>query len=238
MKRLRVARLSGTVRSLRAVGRRPSCHREPPDMTRCLLQRSPPRPPTQRLTQKLSGSKNKTPSTAGGTEGSCGNSGGGGIPSALHPRHPPSPCPPAASDQGGQHISVIHSAGWAARKSPSVAAGTPGRETTSRPSGSSPKLVSPSSPHSSPPESYSICSSPKPLAVSLSSSSTPFSISSLTKPSTLFASPHPQHKPKVSTSTPPNHKEGVDGVTDGRRLLLSSFVMQVSLFFPPAAAVN
>lgn len=204
-------------------------------MTRCLLQRSPPRPPTQRLTQKTSESKNKTPSAAGaGGDGSRGSCGGGGVPSALRPHRLQSPFPPLVadrgrSDEGQQHISVIHTTLSAAKKSPTVAGGTSRGETAPL----SPKLVSSSSPRSPPPEPNSTCSSPKPLAVSLSSSPTPFSISSLTKPSTLFASPHPHHKPKVSTATPPSHMERVDGVTDRRPLLLNSFVTQVSFFFSP-----
>lgn len=196
-------------------------------MTRCLLQRSPPRPPTQRLTQKTSESKNKAPSAAGGGDGS-----GGGL-SALRPHRFQSPFRPlaadrgrsSAGDEGQQHISVIHATGCAARKTSSVAGGTSRGETASL----SPKLVSSSSPHSPPPEPNSVGSSPKALAVSLSSSPTPFSIS-LTKPSTLFASPRPRHKPKVST--PPRDTERVDSVTGGRPLHLNSLVSQVSFFSP------
>lgn len=135
-------------------------------------------------------SKNTTPSATG---------------DANVPYAPNLPFPP------GKHVSVIHATGSAAGKSPT---------STTWPSGFSPKLVSPPSPHSPLPEFNSNRFSPVPLITSL----TPFSISSLTEPSTSFASPRLQHR--VPTLTPPSQKG--DGVADGWQLLLSSFAMQVS----------
>lgn len=236
-----------------------SCHCEPLSWSWHDMLSSPrfPHPPTQRLTQNTSESKNKRPSAADGNVSQDSHCDIVPLTSSYRLQssfpHPAGETQSAvlflqssttAKDEGQQHISVIHATGSAAKSSPLVGVQSH-REVPPLPSGSSPKLIFSTSPthlsHSSPPKPNSVCPSPKRLAVicpskpiSLSSSPMPFSISSLTKPLTPFASPNPEHKPKLLTASP-NHIEIADvmvenstGPPDGRPLHLNSFLTQVS----------
>lgn len=217
-----------------------------------------PHPPTQRLTQNTSESKNKRPSSAGSAiqDRHCDIvplTSSYRLQSYSHPAGTPQSTAPflqsarTTEEEGQQHISVIHATGSAASNSP-LAVVKSHRETSPLPSRSSPKPILPSSPKHS-----SVCSSPKPLALccpskslSLCSSPKPYSLSSLSKPPTLLASLKSRQKPKASVPSP-KHTEIADGINercaslpDGRALHLNSFKMkQVSFFFVfPNAALK
>lgn len=213
-----------------------------------------PHPPTQRLTQNTSESKNKRPSSADGNaiqDSHCDIvplTSSYRLQSSSHPAGAPQSTAlflqssRTAEEEGQQHISVIHATGFAASNNP-LAAVQSHREASPLPSTSSPKPIFSNSPkhltHSPSPKHSSVCSSPKPLALccpskplSLCSSPKRFSLSSLTKPPTLLASHKPRHKPKVLMPAL-KHTEIVDGMKEtsaslpgGRSLHLNSFKLK------------
>lgn len=213
-----------------------------------------PHPPTQRLTQNNSESKNKNPSSADGNATQDSHSDIVPLTSLyrLQSSYRPAGAPQSATlflqssrtaeEEGQQHISVIHATGSTASNNP-IAVVQSHREASPLPSGSTAKLVFSNSPmhltHSSSPKHSSVCTSPKPPALccpskplSLCSSPTPFSLSSLTKPPMLLASHKPRHKPSFSMPSPKNTeiadgmKESSASLPDGTSLHLNTFKLK------------
>lgn len=196
-----------------------------------------PHPPTQRLTQNNSESKNKRPSLADGNATQDSHSdivpltSSHGLQSSSCPAGAPQSATlflqssRTAEEGGQQHISVIHATGLATSSTPMAVVQSHGGASPF-PFGSMPKLVFSNSPmhvtHSSSPKHSSVCSSPKPLALccplkplSPCSPPTPFFLCSPTKPPMLVASHEPQRKPTFLMPSPKS-TEFADGVMESR----------------------
>lgn len=219
-------------------------------------------PPTQRLTQNNSESKNKRPSLADGN--ATQDSPSDIVPLTSSHGLQSSSCPAGApqsatlflqssrmtEEECQQHISVIHATGLAASSTP-VAVVQSHKGASPLPSGSfsnSPLHLT----HLSSPKDSSVCSSPKPPALrcpskplSLCSPPTLFSLCSPTKPPMLVASHKPQRKPTFLMSSPKS-TEFADGVMesrgtplDGASLCLNTFKLkQVSYVCFPKSCIE
>lgn len=208
-------------------------------------------PPTQRLTQSNSESKNKRPSLADGNSTQDSHSDIVPLTSShgLQSSSCPAGAPPSATlflqssrmaeEECQQHISVIHATGLPASSTP-VAVVQSHKGASPLPSGSLSKLFFSNSPlhltHLSSPKHSSVCSPPKPPALrcpskplSLCSPSTPFSLCSPTKPPMLVASRKPERKPTFLMSSPKS-TEFADGVMESRRTPLDGASLCLNTF--------